>query len=630
MAAFTTPRISGSRLVACGAGILLSLLPCGPLAAAGEAGEARVVTLRDGSRFLATLSPISLELAESAAVGTEIVHTPLRLEALERVEFSLAPGQERIAEILRAMAGLEAESFAERENATGWLIGNTDGFRPLLNQRLTGPETPPESRWRLRSVLRRLPDEVPSANQRPFDRIYSADGGTRDGDLGNWQVSATFCGATLPLARQSVSSISQTGTAAGNPAAETTRHLASPDDPAFGEEARSLGFETDSEGTGLKVGDDIGTRFVGDGVTFSTSSAESFVSVNVYEVSGPSRGFSIATHDPLYEGRVTIRFCMPGNPGVPAGVQAVGLWLAVVKLNGTTLQALDASGEVITELNTSGPPSEFLGLWSEVPIHALRLIPHPDIDPNYTIDDLIFTPQRPVDGLGVKEHPTLSFRNGDRVVCREFKIEGGEIAFRPLSYEAVEVRRPLSEIRTLFGPIRNDPSPFDPASYWIELTDGSRLLAAADKNHALSRLPGVDAKSLPLAALWGPARMPSPPPAASEWTPERGPMVVDEREAHQFPTAHLGAHWIEPVSEAFPEGIASTYAESPTIWFARPDRSASGVGQVRFANGERIVLGGSAGFRLKAFTTTEILIEREGYNWTIPFSDASALQLPEP
>jgi len=601
-----------------------------PVLVESAGAEVRLVTLRDGSRFQATIAPATLELAESGPGGSEIVRTPLPFAEIALAEFSLTPGQEKFAAILRAMAELDAEPFEERERATLWLLRNTSGFRPLLARRANTAGLSPESRWRLTSMLGLIAEEPLSANQRPFDRVYPNEGGTRDGDLGNWEISATFRGADLPLTRSRVASISRHGTANEPSAPETVRRLASPDDPTLGKETRTLDFDADSEGRPLKVGNDISTRFVGDGVTFSTSVAESFVSVNLYEVSGPSRGLSAATHDPLYEGMVTIRFCMPGNPGVPAGVQGVGLWLAVVKERGTKLQALDASGEILTEIETTGPPSEFLGLRSERPIHALRLVPNPDIDPNYTIDDLVFTAQRPVDGLGVENYPSLSFRNADRVVCRDFVIEGGEIVCRPASYPAVTVRSSLTEVQTLYAPLAGNPDPPAPSEFWIELTDGTRLLADADNHQAFSRLPGMTAASLPIAALWGAARVASLPPANMDWTPEEGPLLVDEKGGRTLPPARLGLHWIEPLDGHFPDGTASTYAESPTVWFHRPGRPGPGSGQLRFPNGERIVLGGSGRFRLKGFTDTVVMIEREGNAWKFPFAATSALHLPAP
>lgn len=630
MPAPTTDGFNGYRPIACATGILLHLLAWGMPATADETGETRIVTLRDGSRFRASVPPITLELAETGPSGVELVRTPLSLAGITRIEFSLAPAREKIAEILEAIAALEADTFQEREQASRWLLRNTNGFRSLLNQRKMGAETPPETRLRLHTVLVRLPDESPAANLRPFDRILRGEDEIRDGDLGPWECPATFRGTTLPLARQNVASLSRDDGATVNTVPQTVRQLEGPDDPAFGSEARSISFDVDTEGRPLKVGDDISSRFVGDGVTFSTSAQGSFVSVNVYEVSGPSRGLSAATHDPLYEGMVTIRFSMPGNPGVPAGVESAGLWLAVVKEHGTTLQALDASGEIITEIDTTIAPSQFLGLRSETPIHALRLIPHPDIDPNYTIDDLIFTAQYPTDGLGVKDHPTLSFRNGDRVVCRAFSIEDNEIAFVPASFEAVTLRCPLTEVQAIFAPLALKAKPMSPDDYWVELTDGTRLIVTPGEAHAISRLPGAKLESLPLAALWGATRVPSPPPPDLQWTPESGPLLVDERGARPLPPARLGERWIEPAGAAFPNGISSTYADSPTIWLARPDTAASRKGQVRFPNGERLVLGGSAGFRFKAITTEKITVEWHGGDWTFPFTDTSAVRLPEP
>src|SRR5690606_20283152 len=87
-------------------------------------------------------------------------------------------------------------------------------------------------------------------------------------------------------------------------------------------------FERDPGGQVLAQGTNVESTYVPLGCTFSTSVEGSYVSVNNYNVGGPSGGQSCATHNPRFQGEITIRFCLPGNVDIPAGVTRVGLWVA--------------------------------------------------------------------------------------------------------------------------------------------------------------------------------------------------------------------------------------------------------------------------------------------------------------
>src|SRR5262249_7614857 len=96
-------------------------------------------------------------------------------------------------------------------------------------------------------------------------------------------------------------------------------------------------FEKAPDGRPLRIRDNIEKFFIGQGFVLSTSIATSPVSVNNFVVQGKSRGLSAATHQPLWEGVITIRFVQPGRESVPAAVTHFGTYIAAVMPKGTAL-----------------------------------------------------------------------------------------------------------------------------------------------------------------------------------------------------------------------------------------------------------------------------------------------------
>ena len=107
---------------------------------------------------------------------------------------------------------------------------------------------------------------------------------------------------------------------------------------------------------------------------------------------GQEPGLSAATHQPLWEGEITIRFCKPGRENVPAGVTHFGCWIAAVVPKGTALIAYDLQGRELGVIHTEGNGNEFLGVRSACRSTPSRSCPTWHIDRDYTLDDFIYTP----------------------------------------------------------------------------------------------------------------------------------------------------------------------------------------------------------------------------------------------
>lgn len=201
--------------------------------------------------------------------------------------------------------------------------------------------------------------------------------------------------------------------AAEDAEAETPRRIESDDAEVFGMNVTRINFEEDPVGKELRVGEDLSVRLAAWGCLLSTSVKDSYVAVQPFNVGGRSGVHCAATHDPIYQGTITIRFCRPGSSSSssessphssepsrggrfdkPAGVHSVGLWVSHVTPNGTTMRAFDKDGREIYSVKTAKDVRDFLGIHSPRPIARVEIVPDAKIDPDYAIDDLTF--DRPV------------------------------------------------------------------------------------------------------------------------------------------------------------------------------------------------------------------------------------------
>lgn len=592
-----------------------------------EGGIERLVEFREGTRIRVIFpeGAVLVMRQEDIVLGLS-VERRLSVAEISRVSFSREPAMEKLILVQRAVKLLDSDVFGERELGQTQLMEGGRGFRAILEQRMSSRNCSRELRWRLRRVLDALPEEQLPESRLPYDIVTTKAGEVIEGDVGEFLLEAEYRGERLILGRKVLSIREAAGVVESGVTASRLRRIERHGDEAF-EGGRVLDFETDPEGGVPVAGDDIGMRYADWGVIFQSSLPGKFVSVNNYEVSGPSRKMSAATHDPLYEGTVTIRFCVPGNPGIPAGVNAVGLWLAIVVKDGTAMQAYDVRGNMIGEIATRSGPSEFLGLSSSEPIHALRVVPNGALDSNYTMDDLTFSPPVAMDSVGVEKYPTVRFRNGDRVICKSMSdAEDGGFLLVPVSFPEMTIKVTRSELAAVHAPLQKSVSTLPPDAFWAELEGGSRVLVSAEKGRSLLRFPGVQLDELPLVSLWGQTRIQMVPPAKTKLN-GGDVLIVDGDSVRRVASAGLGDEWILTPGA----GEGARYADSPSVWFSLPGSRTPPAATLTCASGEVIDLQGGAGFRLLSFSSEGAVIGMGGGpRWEIPFAEISELRFGEP
>ena len=527
---------------------------CLCLATTGRAAETtvpRYVEFRDGSVLRL---PVVDEERQITVLRPEGRLETLRVRLSEVQRLTLMP--QRLFEKKRKLLGLVErlgdDEFSERERAEAELRKQGRDIRADLELALE-LFSDVEIQHRGRRILGRWP--APAKQEArpavPFDIITTRE--TLWGDAGPDGIAVRIGGGTRRFGRRDVRGVSvqapeRSDFEGDRPGPRGLRRIGAKDFPRACVEE---GFETTPEGRKLQVGENIERLFVSKGFVLSTSIKDSFVSVNNFPVNGKSGGLSVATHQPLYHGEITIRFVQPGREDVPAAVHYFGCWMAVVMPNGTSLVAYDFQGREIGSVHTEQGPHEFMGLYSAVPVHKIRVVPNLQIDPDYTLDDFIYSPPQPAD-LAHPEKYTASFVDGERVLCRDVRFTGGKVRVYGLTAGLGDRSRPLADLVRVTAPDKGRRNRHPDAGLFAELQDGSVIFGAlpGPKPGALifARRPQLLKDPREVVALWRtdvprvgwPAKVPQPvvwdavkkswqtvsgvalTPEAAQWTPATG------------------------------------------------------------------------------------------------------------
>lgn len=556
-----------------------------------------LVEFRDGSRLQLDLSDLEFELHPTKEGSKEAPQTRRLSEIEEMVLASVAP-RGRVNVIRSALRSLRSDDFADRERAAARLREVGSGFRDLLQETLESAADP-EIRWRLNHVLKGLARN----NVDDYDHIRFSDSAWH-GEVGPWRVIGNYRGSEITLHRDTLRSIRKSAENNTKLPVEVKviRSGALADLPAA---ARRIAFEKDPAGKKLKPGTNISETFTDWGVKLSTSVGKSFVSVNEFEVEGARGGNSAATHQPLYEGTLTLRFCRPGSPSIAAGVRFVGCWLAIVEPEGTSLVAYDALDREIGRATTTKEGSEFLGIRSSVPIAYAKILPNSEIDSNFTIDDLTFDAPAPLLNAPDPDHFAVLLKDGARLHCKSFQPGSGQDAnfsAVPDSGFATSIEFSSADLHTILpprNPVAEAAQPEkDTARLWALLRDGSKLLTKPEEPQTTA-LGSLAMNSLDVLALWNmqsdfrvPQEALEIPDGGAAVLPGRDPFYLTEVERR--PAELAGKREDGSI-------IIYNYGRLPTVWFDNPPPATEVpvTGRISLHGGQQLAFGKGANFKLQ-------------------------------
>ncbi len=546
----------------------------------------RLVEFRDGTILKIDVPDMALKFNANGDhdASDQII---VRLSKAAQITFSELPPLKRVERITEALNGLRDESFATREKSALSLTKFAQGFRGLLESRLE-KSFDPEIKWRLRRVLEQLPfyaiDE--------YDHVRFGNRSLK-GEFDVWQLNVKYQGAVIELSRATVKSIT-----ALNPRNQHEMLVVrNASDSRLPLNCRKIDFERYPTGKALKAGENIQEAFMDWGVSFSTSVENSYVSVNHYHIEGSGGGKAAATHSPLYEGSITLRFFKPGDQTRAAGVNFVGCWLGIVKPGGTFMVAYDVNGREIGRAVSADGKSQFLGVKSAVPIARLEIVPNPEIDSSFALDDLIYEQPSPLLGADNASHFSITLINGNKINCssinpiRENGTSVTHIAIKPGLQFSEEIQISLNKVKLLVPPImqRVQRKQFQ-TKVWARLWDGSQISLHSPPEGGLApTLGSMDLNKLNICTLWASRRELQNPPK-NLIIPEGGAAIIMRNDPLYLLEYKLGGEKFSGLRE---DGstVSYSYNRLPTVWIEKPSTEKHAKGRIELHDGQILHFG---------------------------------------
>lgn len=548
----------------------------------------RLIVFRDGTRIQLNLPDFEFTL-NTAQSEHDIRKVTVSMAETSQVTFSEIPALKRVDRIKAALNDLRHEQFAIRELAANMLARLGSGYRGLLEDTLAS-SFDPEIKWRLRRVLKELPIYASD----DYDRVRIKDE-SYVGEFSEWEIAATYRGAEIILNRSTVKSITTANSQIAKKA--LIRPITNSADPLIPLTHSKIDFERRPSGKLLRAGENIHEAFVDWGAVFSTSISRSFVSVNRYNIEGAGGGMSAATHDPLYEGEMTIRFCKPGAVTKSAGVTFAGCWLGVVKPGGTSLIAYNEDGKEIGRVVTSMKGSQFLGIKSNVAIAKIMIVPNPSVDSNFAIDDLIFDAPSPLAGALNPSLFSVKLNDGSTISCKSLETRNlsdqnsSALVLRPGASFTNEISVPADHVVKVFPPsARHQAIERQPESPWCKLIDGSQIILAPSSNGKLfSKIGNFIAEQLPLSSIWSPSRK-LQPHSKELLIPNGGAAIIMRTDPLYLTSYTLSEGKFSGIR---PDGatVNYSYKRLPTIWFRKSSPTPSSSGRIELIDGQEIHFG---------------------------------------
>ncbi len=586
----------------------------------------RTVEFRDGTILRVTVPDGPLPWHKASSDGT-VTRESLPWERVDQLYLVDTPALEKLAEIKKLLNELGANHYALRVQAHKTLIEKGIHFRGVVEETFKNTRDP-EIRWRLENVLGAMKNDA-EPTQFNYDLVTLSGGGEElEGDVGDWELEVGYRGTKVKIDRKNVCRINRVSMPVDEPEGGglgRVETFAEDNDEFFPKNVTRIHFDRGPGGELMVPGRDIKEMFVPLGCTLHSevpNVPDSFISVEDYNVKGRSGKFCAATHDPLYQGTIVVRFCLPGNAGVPAGVHTVGFWTAYIEPQGTALEAYDVHDRLIGVTKTRVRGNDFLALKSKTPIAYIKVTPDLEIDEDHAIDDLFFDPPVTLAEATDPDWLTVLLTSGERIKCRSFEKAGERLAMKELSVGIDSVELPLTEVLSIMPATKSAKRPdVTTTDCTVLLEDGSILRAHGGE--ALKSAAGEAIPTDKLVALWGFGSSITVP--EDEAWPETGALLVERDKVYKkLPMWKLGEKWIEaPELELFD----FSYSDSPIIWFKKPTDPPKGAGVLRRTNGEEYVLDKDA-YAIADWSAEKVTLRRDKTEITVPFEEVLSLRLP--
>lgn len=650
-----------------GLALLLGSFVAGNLAPPDLIGDEYQFSLRSGSVLTVETDGPAIEWTDVLPNG-QMRKRDIELDQVQRLVLSNSPASKQVAEIRKFLNMLQSDNYLEREQAEAQLSDPKVGGRFLTLIKTEKEHPRLEVRYRVARVLDRLAEsEEESISE--FDTLLLKDGTQLEGDAGEFTFDVVYRGQSLSLSREDIRLIGGPGAtpSPNRPPMTPVRVLVSQDyqDGFYQPGQTTIDFETAPGGSELKRNTDVSDVFIPQGLILGTEKV-GFVGISGYGFKYkpmPPAGNSICVFETVgsyskrFKGVLEMRFCMPDQRSVVAGVNELGLFIARVdERRDFIVEAYNADGQVLACVEASGSGCVFAGIKSPEPITFVRILSNPylyritrKIDEDFAVDHVCFSPPVPVVSARESEQGLIRLKNGDVLKGKTIRPENGSVSIdvKPLNQS---LTLPMKDVQT----IRFNTDP-------VQIGAGTREWMAMLEDRSVLRVePGQQFQSQMFEGLSY-----TPDQVAGLWFARdkvRFPIAGDLESGNHvmvYPTCRLVAEDVEFRADGYSwqaaeklEQVDVDHADGqeekedptpdvseirfddsppediPTFWNRLPQTQARGTGTLRLVDGQQLVLGGSVGFNIKRINQDAVTISVGGIEQTIPLSQVLSIDFP--
>lgn len=647
--------------------LVLAISPMLSKQAALKAEEFKI-SLQSGTVITVDVKTPALKWTRVSDSGESREET-LKIADLNRIILSDSPVGKKVEIIRQLITDLADRSFQKREAAEEQLSeAETAGqFTEMLQSNLDHPDF--EVRYRIKRILARLEEQDSTKRENQFDRIFLKNGTVAEGDLGDLNLELSYRGQPLTLKREQIAMISPPS----NKPAPATRGkkvdveiFHQPLNVFYRVDQTRIDFEKSPSGEELRRPADVSQTFVPVGLKLGTEQ-KGYIGISGYGFKfGPEKRASgnsicvyetVGTYSKRFKGIMEMRFCMPNQPSVAAGVMEFGMQMARVNHSRDFIvEAYNADNQLLASVESSDEPCVFSGIKSTQPIAKIRILSNPylfridrAIDEDYAVDSVCFSPPVPIDSLTRENQPTVTLENGDMVKSERIRLTGNNaILINPAGQQNYKIE--FDEIRSInfSHSFEKDPK----SRTWTAMTSDGSILSFLPGNPMTSTLfPKIQLSPDKLNGMWL-TKNPSRFPMKSDF--ENGKNVIVFPTCRIIPEAisfsKLGFSWpedsVKVVQDLTIEGDEKdqddptpdmdrvTYEtaspeNSPTIWLQPPRSTQPEQGRIILADGQQLVLNGDLKFQLAEIKEDKITISIGGEMATIPLEQVQVIEFPD-
>ena len=627
---------------------------------------------------------------------------------VKQLLLSKAPASKQVARIQRFLSMLDGKDFLDREKAEEQLSDPNIGGRFKSLIKLRAKSGSPESRYRINRILERLNGQEELALSE-FDQLTLKDGTVLEGDAGDLNIQCDFRGNKSSFKRDAIRLISTPVDLPKLLAAEEeiqVRMYHSHEEvdekgeatPHFYRDDQVMvDFNNAPKGAELKRQTSVNDTFIPFGLRLDTAQV-GYIGISGYPfkfsplpVSGNSICVfeTVGTYAKRFKGITEIRFCLPNQASVPAGVREVGLFIARVNHSRDfILEAYNADGELLAAVESTDKPCVFAGVKSNEPIAKLRILSNPylfrvdrAIDEDYGVDSICFSPPVAVPSPADSKPGVIRLKNGDLIKAvqlseEETKGQSASPALNSKLFDTIKIDNNsvsiqvsqtnrmtfrLDELQTIrfanelngtlgknkklkIGAANQSPNT------WMAILKDRSTISVQPGLKMTSTSFNLSFKAEDILGLKV-SRNPTRYPEASDFRMGNRVLVFPTCRiaSNNLSLSEIGYDWKasdekieQPVQidqdedeqDPTPNFTSVNYDKNspeiiPTLWLAPPKSQMPGTGKLRLTDGQQLTLGGANGFKIAGFEDGAVIVSIAGEKTPIPIKKVLSIDFPK-